>query len=875
MRRKTKQLLATGMALAVLATNLTPLSLAAETAAEMQTGEAATQALSDEIAVQAYYHKNHVYGDKVEEGFRVINTETGEAEPYVVAKCITPGKCDTPQVTRHGDNVMPSSVTEATCTSNKVFHYSGTSFTHGGYWTVDSKDVTILNSTVDHKYTNYVSNNDATCTKNGTKTAKCDYGCGKTSTIEDEGSKLEHSYAPDGANIWTWTVDENGATATVSLKCTNTNCDHVEDPVAAKVTEKRTPATCTADGSLAYTAVATIDGQTFENTYNKDTFPKLGHDYSVDFAWTDNTDGTATAKATIKCSKGDVEETKDATVTKESTSVAPGCLTPGKNVYTASVTTDDGKTFTSKTHEVTAPATDHSYGNSCSAQWDDNTYKTATLIWECDNEGCDPNSEGHFKSETLTAEEKVTKPATCTDKGRLLHEVSYEFGGETEYLRQTTTIPALGHDFTKLDNDHVTFTFSEDGKSATATIQCSRCDETKPADANAVKVTSKVTTKPRCTTVGTTTYTAELGDASATTTRNDVEPIGHFYIPDSDQQIEWNEEDKTATLYYKCMDCGDKQHETVQLVKDDKNSELPTCTKDGYDTYVATGAFTGVTEKDNVATVLVSHPFKVNKLGHDCELTLEWDDDTYTSATATVKCSDCDYERDVPVTITAERTEPTCTGNGYVDYTATADVTYDPETEGRSPEKDRAQIYGQTILPATGHHYGAYHCTNNGTEVATCDYCGATTARAATGSAVCDAHTVDGASVCAVCGKVNGSALLPQITASSNANTMAVTADAQLVVRAGTLPSGQKILTVAYLDANGKVLNLTGSWKVRVPLAELQAQLGTTEGNGFEHTLTLLAPNGEKKAVGFAVENGTVIFDATFNNSTACILLVD
>lgn len=47
---------------------------------------------------------------------------------------------------------------------------------------------------VDHKFTNYVSNNDATCTKDGTKTALCDYGCGNTNTLPDDGSMSEHDY---------------------------------------------------------------------------------------------------------------------------------------------------------------------------------------------------------------------------------------------------------------------------------------------------------------------------------------------------------------------------------------------------------------------------------------------------------------------------------------------------------------------------------------------------------------------------------------------------------------------------------------------------------------------------------------------------------
>ena len=355
------------------------------------------------------------------------------------------------------------------------------------------------------------------------------------------------------------------------------------------------------------------------------------------------------------------------------------------------------------------PALGHSYDNSCDVRWDDSTYKTATLTWECDNEGCDVNSEGHFKSETLTAVEKVTKPATCTDTGKLLHEVSYEFGGETMYLRETTTIPALGH---------------------------------------------------------------------------------------------------------------------------------------------------------------------------NCSLELKWDDDTCTSATATVKCSDCDYERDVPVTITAVRTEPTCTEIGYIDYTATADVTYDPKTEGRSPEKDSAQIYGQIELPALGHSFTNYvyngdaTCGGDGTETAKCDRCDVTDTRTAVATAGCDLHTVDGAKVCAVCGKVNGQ---PKLTAAeANADVNASTIGVHLVVRVGTLPTGQKVITVAFLNNDGQAVQMFGTQKIHVSLAQLKAALGDTEGTGFEHTLTRVnTANGEKQNVGFTVENGTVNFDAAFNGSTACILLVD
>ena len=49
-----------------------------------------------------------------------------------------------------------------------------------------------------HSFTNYVSNGDATCTTDGTKTAKCDK-CGQTDTVIDVGSALGHDIVTDEA----------------------------------------------------------------------------------------------------------------------------------------------------------------------------------------------------------------------------------------------------------------------------------------------------------------------------------------------------------------------------------------------------------------------------------------------------------------------------------------------------------------------------------------------------------------------------------------------------------------------------------------------------------------------------------------------------
>lgn len=71
-----------------------------------------------------------------------------------------------------------------------------------------------INAPLGHSFTNYVSDGNATCTADGTKTAKCDR-CDETDTIEDTGSKLEHSETEIPAVDPTCTL--SGATA--GVKC--------------------------------------------------------------------------------------------------------------------------------------------------------------------------------------------------------------------------------------------------------------------------------------------------------------------------------------------------------------------------------------------------------------------------------------------------------------------------------------------------------------------------------------------------------------------------------------------------------------------------------------------------------------------------------
>ena len=57
----------------------------------------------------------------------------------------------------------------------------------------EHKETETIPRTGQHKFTNYISDNNATTEADGTKTAYCDYGCGTKDTIPDPGTKIPES----------------------------------------------------------------------------------------------------------------------------------------------------------------------------------------------------------------------------------------------------------------------------------------------------------------------------------------------------------------------------------------------------------------------------------------------------------------------------------------------------------------------------------------------------------------------------------------------------------------------------------------------------------------------------------------------------------
>ena len=720
MRRKTKQLLATGMALAVLATNLMPLSFAAEQP-DAEPAAAASGDMYDADAISDFAwdwtyegyswssdYATATFNYRVEKSGRTkdvtVDSEKSETSPTCtkdgeILYTATVHSWDAPDalIRTETKTVEVPKLEHKYPVEPESIRFDGLSDLGDKPTAVATYQCTRCGQTKTEEVTDltYVAVKEATCIEDGEGYWVASAG-GKTqeSALVHPRKTGRHDFTEKDAAHVTFAFAEDGKTADATIRCAHCDATTTETvPCTAQVT---TPATCTKMGTTTYTATC---GTASETTTRQDV-AMADHEYSatVDWVGTDFMKGKVTYECT-QCYPGDKGHFKyedvDAVVkvVKE-----PTCLEDGEERHFISASID-GVEVAQKMETVKLPALGHNY-NSATVDWVGTDFMKGKVTYECTQ--CYPGDKGHFKYEDVDAVVKVVKEPTCLEDGEERHFISASIDGvEVAQKMETVKLPALGHDFTQKDADHVTFAFAEDGKTAVATIRCDRCNATTTEK---VTCDAQVTTPATCTEKGTTTYTATCGTASETTTRQDVPALGH----------------------------------------------------------------------------------------------------------------------------------------SFTNYVYNGDAT----------------------------------CDGDGTETAKCDRCDVTDTRTAVATAGCDLHTVDGAKVCAVCGKVNGQPKLAAVEANADVN--ASTIGVHLVVRVGTLPTGRKVITVAFLNNDGQAVQMFGTQKIHVSLAQLKAALGDAEGTGFEHTLTRVnTANGEKQNVGFTVENGTVNFDAAFNGSTACILLVD
>jgi len=113
---------------------------------------------------------------------------------------------------------------------------------------------TAVGTALEHKYENHVYNNDATCTKDGTKTATCSNGCGTKETITAVGTKLPHKNVTVLGSKATLTA--NGSLVT---KCSVCGTPAGNATPIAKIASVTTTAKITYNGKTKTPAVTVKD----------------------------------------------------------------------------------------------------------------------------------------------------------------------------------------------------------------------------------------------------------------------------------------------------------------------------------------------------------------------------------------------------------------------------------------------------------------------------------------------------------------------------------------------------------------------------------------------------------------------------------------
>ena len=246
-------------------------------------------------------------GAEVEPDICALNP-SGKIEYYAPGSVMTgtPSKTVTNPT---GDFVWDSGTvtTPATCTGKGVRTYTCTSSSH-----TKTEDIPALN----HSFAGqeYVSDNNATCEQDGTKTARCvrygTGGCTETDTVTDTGSKLGHFFeVEDYVSNNDATCEQDGTktakcvrygtgdcTETDTVTDTGSKLGHffeVEDYVS------NNDATCEQDGTKTARCVRYGTGGCMETDTVTDTDSKLGHlfeDYVSNNDATYAHDGTKTAK---------------------------------------------------------------------------------------------------------------------------------------------------------------------------------------------------------------------------------------------------------------------------------------------------------------------------------------------------------------------------------------------------------------------------------------------------------------------------------------------------------------------------------------------------------------------------------------------------
>ena len=587
---------------------------------------------------------------------------------------------------------------------------------------------------------NYVGSTDATCLAAGSVTYSYTFSdphfTTQTKTFEN-GQALGHNW---GAVVYTWSSDYSTCTATRT--CTR-DSSHKESKTVSTTYNTTKFATCTEKGQNVYTA--NFNDSVFGKKTKTVDIPALGHDWNdVVYEWSDNY-STCTAYRT--CTRNTYHEERE-TVTAVHTGADSTCYSAGYDIYTASFTNPAFKTQTQRfdypkvnhkgaaavrenelsatcenngsydsvvycqychskmsSSHVTIPATGHNWGEVTYA-WS-NDYSKVTARRVCANDSSHVETEVANTTYTTTA-------STCTDTGSTTYVAEFN---NPAFITQTKTIPG-GGSASHLWGE-VTYSWSSDNKTVTATRVCSR--DSSHVETETVNTVSAVTTQATCKNKGKTTYTATFTNAAfvpQTKTLENIPMLPHTYGAVSYEKVE---NGTKLMAMHNCTKCGADYHEIRPISS--SVTKQATCTEKGETTYTAVfdkeafGTWTetlanipaldhswGSEQEENIVNPTcenAGHKDKVvyctrcqvekyrNRvtlaaLGHNWgPQTTEWEEGNYSWCRATRIClNDSSHKITEKVNTThSVYIQPTCTEEGVTNYYA--DFT-NPLLEDRS-----------------------------------------------------------------------------------------------------------------------------------------------------------------------------------------------
>ena len=401
--------------------------------------------------------------------------------------------------------------------------------------------------TTGHSFTNYVSDGNATCTEDGTKTAECD-NCEETDRIADEGSALGHNLVDAEGKSATCT--EDGYTAYKDCS----RCEHIEGKEVVKATghnfvdDECTNNGCHAnlrDGKVSF-ELGTNGSASHNDGTEKTPYIETVNGYTLTISNMSKVYSGARDEKGNSCLKlgtGSTVGSFSFTVPENVTQVIILAAKYKNNdvtvevngtPYTLSKNSNDGEydviiVDTSVNKTVTFETTSSGYRAmvntieflysevyTCEHQYNETRVEATcttngSITYTCTKIDCGKTKVEVIEAFGHTEVDDVAIEATCTTAGKTAGK---HCSICDEVTVAQTAVPATGH----TEGDWIVDTEATEGVDGSRHKECTVCSETLiteviPALSHVCKYTTVVVTDPTCTEAGYTTYKCGCGES--------------------------------------------------------------------------------------------------------------------------------------------------------------------------------------------------------------------------------------------------------------------------------------------------------------------------------------------------------------------------